>query len=142
MKATVVSVLLCLLSAVVVVDSQTVPYVSFSGTILANHSYVDLNLVEMNEKGSVQCHTDLQTCCNASHGADRGDWHFPDGTRLGFNAPGNDIYEFRSAQQVDLRRRNNADTSGIYRCTIETNATHNESGRETVYAGLYASGGE
>ena len=142
MKATVMSVLLCLLSALVVVHSQTVPYVSFNGTTLANHSYVDLNLVKIAGKSSVHCHTDLQTCCNRTQGADRGDWYFPNGTRLRFNGDGHDIYQFRHDKQVDLRRTNNGDASGIYCCTIETNATHNESGRETVCAGLYASGGE
>ena len=144
MKATVMSVLLCLLSALVMVHSQTVPYVSFMGTNLTNHSYVNLTLVGnlRNGSDSVQCHTDLDTCCYAAVGPDRGDWYFSNGTRLGFNLPGIDIYEVRVLQRVDVRRRNNLDISGIYRCTIETNAVHNESGRETVYAGLYASGGK
>ena len=149
MKATVMSVLLCLLSALVEVHSQTVPYVSFMGNNLLNHSYVNLTQVgnALDGSDSVHCHTDLQTCCNHTQGADRGDWYFPNGTRLQFKGDGHDIYEFRYDQQVDLRRRNNADISGIYRCTVETNAVHsnNESDtttRETVYAGLYASGGE
>ena len=144
MKATVVSVLLCLLSALVEVHSQTVPYVSFMGTNLTNHSYVNLTLVGnlLNGSDSVQCHTDLKTCCNATAGPDRGDWYLPNGTRLNFSADPGDIYEIRRAQGVDLRRRNNGDISGIYRCTMETNAVHNDSGRETVYAGLYASGGK
>ena len=58
MKVTVMSVLLCLLSALVEVHSQTVPYVSFMGANLTNHSYVDLtlvgNLIDAND--SVQCH--------------------------------------------------------------------------------------
>ena len=51
------SVLLCLLSALVEVHSKTVPYVSFMGTNLTNHSYVDLTLVGRVLKGndSVQC---------------------------------------------------------------------------------------
>ena len=148
MKATVMSVLLCLLSALVEVHSQTVPYVSFMGTNLPNHSYVDLTLVEhlVDGNDSVQCHTDLDTCCHNMSGPDRGDWYFPNGTRLKFNSDGGDIYEVRIAQRVDLRRRNNGNTSGIYRCTIETNAVHSDESdtttRETVYAGLYASGGE
>ena len=98
-------------------------------------------------KSSVHCHTDLQTCCNETQGADRGDWYFPNGTRLQFNGDGADIYEFRNDRQVDLRRRNNGDVSGIYRCTVETNAVRSDNEpdpttRETVYAGLYASGGE
>ena len=146
------SVLLCLLSALVEVHSQTAPYVSFRGTNLPNHSYVDLTLVGRADSGSdsVQCHTDLSTCCsggNDGQGADRGDWYFPDGNRLQFSNGPDDIYQQRGAQRVDLRRRNNGDTSGIYRCDIETNAVHSDDGsdtttRETVYAGLYASGGE
>ena len=41
MRATAMSVLLCLLSALVEVHSQTVPYVSFMGSNVANHSYMD-----------------------------------------------------------------------------------------------------
>ena len=138
------SVLLCLLSALVEVHSQTVPYVSFMGTNLPNHSYVDLTLVGRPDDGgdSVECHTDLDTCCSAAWGADRGDWYFPNGDSLGFSNGPDDIYKHRGAQRVDLRRRNNGDTSGIYRCDIETNAVNDEDGRETVYMGLYASGGE
>ena len=124
--------------------SPKIPYVSFMGTTLANHSYVNLTLVgnALDGSDSVQCHTDLLTCCNQNSGAHRGDWYFPKGERLPYNGDGVDIYEFRSAQQVDLRRRNNADIPGIYRCTVETNAVHDDKGRETVYVGLYASGGE
>ena len=70
------ALLLCLLSALVEVHSwQTAPYVSFKGTNLPNHSYVDLTLVGRPEDGgdSVQCHTDLITCCSNTQGADHGD---------------------------------------------------------------------
>ena len=134
--------LLCLLSALVEVHSQTVPYVSFMGTDLPNHSYVDLTLVGTAAGSSVQCHTDLATCCSGTQGADRGDWYFPNGDRLQFSNGPDDIYEHRDAQRVDLRRRNNGDTSGIYRCDIETDAVNDAAGNETVYVGLYASGGE
>jgi len=141
--------LLCLLSALVEVQSQTVPYVSFMGTNLSNHSYVNLTLVGRASDGSdsVQCHTDLSTCCGGAQRPDRGDWYFPNGERLQFSNGPDDIYEQRTAQRVDLRRRNYGATSGIYRCTIETNAVHSDNSsdnttRETVYVGLYASGGE
>ena len=141
--------LLCLLSTLVEVYPQTVPYVSFMGTNLPNHSYVDLTLVENAQNGSdsVQCHTDLSTCCNNTQGADRGDWYFPNGDRLPFNHKHVDIYEVRIFQRVDLRRKNNGDTPGIYRCAIETNAVHSDNSSDTItrevfYAGLYASGGE
>ena len=142
MKAAV-PVLLCLLSALVEVHSQTVPYVSFMGTNLPNHSYVDLTAVgdSLDGSNSVQCHTDLYSCCSGNQGADRGDWYFPNGDRLPFSG-GGDIYERRVAQQVYLHRRNNGDTSGIYRCDIETSVINDDDGQETVYVGLYASGGK
>ena len=145
MMTVVCSLLLCLLSALVEVHSQTIPYVSFMGTNLPNHSYVDLIAVGDTQDGSdsVQCHTDLRTCCYRDAGPDRGDWYFPNGTRLPVPRTTFNIFESRVAQQVKLLHRGRSDvTSGIYCCTVETNAVHNDSGRETVYAGLYASGGE
>ena len=143
------SVLLCLLLwSLVEVHSQTeFPYVSFMGETLPNHGYVDLTLVG-DDSGSpgntVRCHTDLTSCCAGYVRQHRGDWYFPDGDRLPFSGFG-DITEARLAQRVDIRRRNNADSpSGIYRCEIPTNAVHHEtdiSVRETVYVGLYATGG-
>ena len=140
-------VLLCLLWSLVEVHSQIAPYVSFMGETLPNHAYVDLSLVGDDGSGSdsVQCHTDLQSCCTGTQGPHRGDWDPPDSeTRLPFSDDTGDIYEVRGAQRVDLRRRNNADMpSGIYRCRIATNAVHDDDllVRESVYVGLYATGG-
>ena len=131
------------------VHSQTeYPYVSFMGENLANHSYVDLTLVGTdgsNPGNTVRCSTDLSTCCNPSQGGHRGGWYFPDGDRLSLISLGLNIFERRDAQQVTLRRRHNAmGPSGIYRCDIQTVAVHDDndlSVRETVYVGLFASGG-
>ena len=131
------------------VDSQTVPYVSFRGDTLLNHSHVDLSLVGDTEddSDSVQCHTDLTSCCTgdvtgAIPSADRPNWHFPNGTVMGFLSGGGDIYQDRGAQRIDLRRRNNALTpSGIYRCEIPTDDGDGGFMRETVYVGIYGSGG-
>ena len=137
--------LVILLWSPVEVHSQTVPYLTFKGETLPNHSYVDLSLVG-HYHDRLQCHTDLVTCCNRSQGADRGDWYFPSEDRLQFYADPGDIYEQRIAQRVDIRRRNNGDTSGIYRCAIETKAVNSDNitditTRETVYVGLYSTGG-
>ena len=142
-----VASLLLLLWSLVEVRSQTVPYVSFmpmSQTPLANNSYVDISLVGNDGSGSdsVQCITDLATCCTNPQGSHRGDWYFPDGTRLPFNTPGVDIYELRQTQRVDLRHRNNANSPvGIYRCDIPTNAVHDDTDTSVrdrpVYVGLY-----
>jgi len=136
--------LLCLLSALVKVQSQTVPYISFMGINLANHSYINFSLVGDEENGtdSVQCYTDLITCCSSEQGPDRGDWYFPNRERLQFSNGPHEVFEHRQAQRVDLRYQGHPDPpDGIYLCDIETNAVSNDN-RESVYVGLYASGGE
>ena len=126
------------------VDSQTVPYVSFRGETLPNHGYVDLSLVGDDEGGSdsVQCITDLASCCTSATGipgGDRPNWYFPNGTTL---VEGGNIYMSRRAQRDDLRRRNNVlSPSGVYRCEIPTDNGDGGFMRETVYVGIYGSGG-
>ena len=142
----VASLLLVFLS-LVEVHCQTAPYVTFLVNDVPNHGYVDLSLVGDDSSGSdsVQCHTDLATCCTISQGWHRGDWYFPDGNRLPFSG---DIFEDREAQRIDLRHRNNANSPvGIYRCDIATNAVHDDNDISVrdrpVYVGLYtASGGD
>ena len=142
-----VLLLLVLLWSLVEVHSQTVPYVSFMGETLPNHAFVNLSLVGNAGDDSVQCRTDLSTCCSGVQGSDRGDWYYPSGDRLLFSAL-NVVYQHRIAQRVDLRRNGNADMpSGIYRCDIETNAVNSDysddtTTRETVYTGLYVTGGK
>ena len=124
-------------------QQQTFPYVSFMGQNLSNHSYVDLSLVGNERIGghSVQCHTDLVTCCRREQGPHRGDWYFPNGDRLPIPDGYSDIVETRVQQRVDLRRNNGTGPSGIYHCDIPTNAVHENDLRETVYVGLYFNGG-
>ena len=133
--------------SLVEVHSQTeYPYVSFMGETLPNHAYVDLSLVGSDVSGSnsVQCHTDLGTCCTDSQGPYHGDWFSPHSEiKLPFIGPSADIYEARGSQRVDLRCKNNADMpSGIYRCDIPVNSNDSYNiNTEAVYIGLYASGG-
>ena len=142
MTVTGIIVLLCFISSVVKVYSQTVPRISFKGNNLPNHSYIDLTLVGSNDDGidSVQCHSNHQKCCSGAQGSHRGDWFFPNGTRLSFpsNVP-NLVYESRLALRVDLRVRGSPSLlSGVYHCEIATTATSNDN-RETFYVGLYQS---
>ena len=141
--------LLCLLSALVEVHSQTAPYLTFRGNNIPNNSYVDLNTVGSNSSNddAVVCHTDLTTCCRSVQGPDRGDWYFPFGGRLHFISA-DYTYEVRGAQVVALRYIGihrpfyHSGPFGIYRCDIETNAVNNNDGNETLFVGLYISGGE
>ena len=137
--------LLSLFLSLVEVHSQTeYPYVSFMGVNLPNHSYVDLTLVgtDTNDPGNtVRCITNLGTCCTSNQGIHRGYWYFPDGDSVPNRSPGINIFEFRGTQRVALRRRHNAmGPSGLYLCDIPTD-DNDLSVRETVYVGLYASGG-
>ena len=103
-------------------SQQTFPYVSFLDQTLVNHSYVDLSLVGTSGSDSVQCHTDLDTCCSGGQGYHRGDWYSPGSTdRLPFSNGDGDIFQQREAQRVDLHRRNSATSPvGIYHCDIPT----------------------
>ena len=139
MRTRAMSVLLCLLLSLVEVHSLTFPYLTFMGNIIPNHSYVDLNTVGNDNTNAVQCHTDLLTCCSGGDGPDRGDWFFPNEDRLPFSG---DVYEGRGDRLVVVQYTGSGGTSGTYRCDIETVAVNNNDGRETVYVGLYTSGGE
>ena len=106
----------------------TFPYVSFMGQTLANHSYVDLSLVRDYYDGSdsVQCRTDLSTCCSVSQGPHRGVLYYPDGLRVQFPGVEN-IHESRADMRVDFRARHTATSpSGIYLCGIPTVAVHSD----------------
>ena len=140
--------LLCLLWSLVEVQSQTeYPYISFRGNILPNHSYVDLSQVGEDKTGNtVQCHTDLETCCRVYQGVHRGTWFAPGSDRrLPFSGEVSNIYENRRPQVVHLQRTNKATIpSGIYRCVIATIKVHDDNDEYfgvAVYVGLYASGG-
>ena len=139
--------LLCLRWSLVEVHSQTeYPYVSFMGETLPNHAFVNLSLVGDDDSGSdsVQCHTDLDTCCTSVLGNHSGGW-IPPNMPFSNNASASG-YEVYKAQRVDLQGRSSGDMlSGIYRCDIPTNAVHDDidlSVRDSVYVGLYASGGK
>ena len=138
MKA-IVPLLLCLLSVLLEVHSQTAPYLTFMGKNILNHSYVDLSTVGNIDNSNIQCHTDLNTCCSGAQGPDSGDWYFPNGKTLPFFG---DTSEVRTAQRVVLQYSGSDGISGIYRCDIETTTVNNEGGRDTVYVGLYRRGGE
>ena len=101
-----------------------------------NHSYVNLSLVGTPENNRVSCHTNRDTCCSYAQGPDRGDWFFPNGTRLDFSNSGGDIYQMRGAQRVSLLRRNTRNVPGIYHCNI-TITPGSDPIRGIIYIGLY-----
>lgn len=129
------------------VNSQTFPYVSFAYFVIPNHGYINIHLVGTSFINSVQCRTDLSTCCR-SEGEDHhnGQWYFPNGSAVqNQDSPGDaDIYQIQGNMSVDIRRNNRAiSPTGVYRCEIPTIALqdNNISMTATVYVGLYSSGG-
>ena len=135
--------LVTLLWSLVEVHSQTsTPFISFRGNTLDNHSYVEFSQVgrEVDGSDSVRCHTELVMCCSSAHGNLRGDWFFPSGERLPFPGGGNDPFESRGAETVDLRRTSALSPSGIYRCDIAFDAD-DPSAMQTFYVGIYNNGG-
>ena len=122
---------LYLLWSVVEVHSRKAPYVSFMGNVLPNHAYVDLTQV-----GTLQCVTDLDTCCTRYQGSHSGSWIAPGDAIITGQT---DIFQGYGDKVVVLYRNHRGDTSGIYRCDIATVAE--PSVRESVYVGLYFSGG-
>ena len=137
-------IVLFLLFLVEVHCQQTFPYVSFMGQTLVNHSFVNLSTVGSDNSNIVVCHTDLRTCCSGSQSIHRGDWYFPDGTRLPFSGPSVPIGLARAAQRVVIGRTSATGPTGIYRCDISTRAVHDVtdiSVRDTVYVGLYTGSG-
>ena len=92
---------------------------------------------------TVRCHTYLPTRCTNVQSNHRGDWYFPNGTRLQFISSGNALYESRIAQQVDLLQTNSPSSSpsGIYHCNFITDGNDYRAVNHVLYLGLYASGG-
>ena len=129
--------LLCLLSTVVDVDSQIAPYLTITGNNIPNNSYVHLNTVDLKvenqQLNTLNCHTDLNTCCSIAQGPDRGDWYFPNGNRLPFNNYKDPpiLLEGRCFELVVMYYESKNGTfaiSGVYRCDIETIAVNNNTG--------------
>ena len=102
------------------------------GKTLANHSYVDISVVGISANDSVQCRTDLSSCCSTIEDSNHGQWYFPNGTTLE-NSNQLAIYQHSLFLSVELHRNSGTRPTGIYRCEIQTY----NGGRETVYVGLY-----
>ena len=116
-----VAALLLVAIDLVEVHSQDFRYISFKGNILPNNSIVIIRDVGNAKDGSdsIQCHTNLSTCCSEDKGTGRGGWHFPSGLPVGMNGTGS-WYVYPRAQRIDLHRRdeNTISPTDIYRCDI------------------------
>ena len=84
----------------------------------------DVVITDIGEGASALiCMTDQTDCCtsNTMGNRRRGEWRFPDGTSVGIDGGGGDVYRNRGTQQVLLNRRNNAlGPLGSYCCEVDT----------------------
>ena len=132
MKATVISLLLCILIALAEVRSVTFPFISFRGTNMSNHSFINFTLVGDDANSSVQCHTGERHI---------GEWYLPNGKIVSTGATGYGLFQMHKAKRVDLHRDGSSVTSGVYHCEVDTNANNNDN-KDVIFVGLYESGGQ
>ncbi len=88
------------------------------GTTIANHSYVDVSDIGVNETGLL-CYTNKSDCCGA-HPNRAGEWYFSNGTRVKNLATSQvEFYRNRGMQVVRLNRGvKTSKQRGRYRCEI------------------------
>ena len=117
------------------VQSHDVPYLTFQGEFIANHSYVNASLLGMAGDTSIRCHTDLGTCCQGT--PDRGYWYFPNGSTVQNLGNSQSVYTLSGIQIFQLRRRSeplSTSAEGIYCCEVPTFTSESE----RAYVGLYS----
>ena len=87
-----------------------------NGQFIANNS--DVLITDIGEHShALICMTDNVTCCRNR----RGEWLSPDGSFVGTNRSGSDLYRNRGPQRVFLQRRNDAmGPLGSYCCDVDT----------------------
>ena len=117
------------------VQSHDVPYLTFQGEFIANHSYVNASLLGMAGDTGIRCHTDRSTCCEGR--PDRGYWYFPNGSTLQNLGNAQSVYYLGIPHANDLRRRSeplSTSAEGIYCCEVPTFTSESE----RAYVGLYS----
>ena len=98
---------------------------SLRGTTYQNNSIVTLTDIGEGNDG-------LLCITNGVNGSVRGDWYFPDGTRVFSTQNDSDIYGNRDQMMVRMNRRGGGE-EGIYHCEIPDAVNRNQS----IYIGVY-----
>ena len=112
---------------------------SLKGTTYQNNSNVILEDIDEGAD-ALLCMTNLTTCCGVADGGEsvRGNWFFPNGTRVPGHSEKWDFYRTRGQMMVYLGRRR-GEAEGIYHCEIPDTFGF----IQTIYIGVYsASTGE
>jgi hypothetical protein len=113
------------------------PAFSLRGQSYPNHGLVLIDDIgETNETsgdGSLNCVSDLTTCC--SDGL-RGDFHFPDGSVVStLRNIRSGYYRNRGMDRIFLNRRPEGTAQGLFQCRIRTVASPNE--YQEFYIGVF-----
>ena len=93
-----------------------------------------MTLDEIGE-GALFCLTNKTDCCSSlqTRNGCLGEWFLPDESRVGNVSTKDGFYRRSGPSYVALHRRNNANTTGIFRCEIP-----DENGAvQTLYVGVY-----
>ena len=106
-----------------------------NGVLYGNNSIVTLDEIG-EDSASLFCLTSKSDCCRSSDTpegvGDVGDWFYPNGIMVGTSTFGN-IYRNRGPSVVRLQRRNNAQTTGVFRCEVPDASGTNQQ----LYVGVY-----
>ena len=103
-----------LLALVAAVFPQSYPRFEFSGTVLANNSYIRRGLIGIGPNNSLHCVTDNSLCCNNGEG----NWYNYTGSIVQQGTNGDsDLYVTRGDGVVYLNRMAGG-SSGMWRCDI------------------------
>ena len=119
---------------------DTVPYITFMGARLPNHSFVDLQQFGNTPNGTnvLLCHTDLDTCCDPHVHNHTGQWVLPNGAVLLSGQGVMFVYAAQGIeQQLDLAYDGMPESAieGLFRCDVPTNA--NATVLKSVYVGVF-----
>ena len=96
---------------------------SLNGTTYQNNSCVALEDIG-EENNSLHCVTNQTACCK-SNGSAKGNWFFPNGTRVSSSSQLSGFHRTRQKMAVRLNRRRGGE-DGIYRCEIPDSMNVNQ----------------
>ena len=116
--------------------------VDLSGLTLPNNSLVDFDVIPnlsgdggATDVNALNCRTDLEACCNMGGQnlpAPVGEWYYPNGTALPFDAGGATFRRNRGLMIVRLWRRDTPTERGRFRCELPNAQNVNQ----TVYVNI------
>ena len=92
---------------------------SLNKTIIANKSNISITGIGEGDGEALLCFTDLHQCCDGADGRTPEGWYFPNGSAVGGQHSGNDLYFSRGPSVLRLHRKNNVTMpDGLFHCLI------------------------